>query len=78
MNNSDKLLTIAFAKPHDGRFVCMASAVDTDEGTPHLWSYLEASGYVEKNTRSGRSIFGHRFSRKITEAGRTHLESLTP
>jgi hypothetical protein len=69
MSKTDKLLLRSFR---------LGYAIDTDEGTTHQWSYLEACGYVEKATRSGRGILGHRFARRITDTGRKYLETLIP
>jgi len=75
-SKSDALLLRAFGWKQDGKWRVMGSAVDTDEGTPSLWAHLERQGYVKKNTRSGRGMLGHYFSRAITDEGRAHLETL--
>ena len=71
MEKAIQLLKNSFAK--SGKVDC--SAIDTDEGTRHLWGILETLGYAEKNTKSGRGIMGHNFSYKITEAGERVAQS---
>lgn len=66
MSNSHKLLLQSFGRIRDGLWHCIGSAIDTDQGTAALWNYLEREEMVEK---SHKSLFGHRFSYRITPKG---------
>lgn len=69
MSKSHKLLLQSFGRLQGGLWHCIATGIDTDEGTPALWRHLEREGLVTKNTKSGRGILGHKFSYRITPEG---------
>lgn len=77
MSRSDTLLCRTFSiRNKDGKRIACGGQVDTDEGTPSLWAYLETEGYVVKATKSGRGILGHRFARKTTPKGEARVAEL--
>jgi hypothetical protein len=66
MNSPLELLQSAFTL----RGIISCSATDTDEGTNELWGALEGQGLVARNAHSP---MGHRFSMRLTDAGRKLL-----